>query len=253
VHGITIDGNAVLVASATYTVVSASTTVGTLTIDEESTLTIGAGELLTGFNNTTDSASLILTGAAGEDGAKLSGAGTVVAGATTITGGASGLWRAVGASTTIVIAVNSISGTGDEAKLVGVTHDSAIIKQNKGGSASTALTLTDATIDLSANGILTLEGDAENSGTLVLAGATSVISTGTGTSGSGITSIGKIGEKDITSLTIGTASGDVAADYDGDKKLGFLKGIAAGPASVVPAGADDISFVKDVVIAAPGA
>jgi hypothetical protein len=248
-HGITIGGEATLVASATYTVASEDGKVGTLTIADSAVLTIGAGALLDGFDNTTDSAVIVLTGATGENGAKLDGEGTVVAGATEITGGgSSGLWQAVGADTTIVIAVNSISGTGDDAKLVGVTDDGAVITQKKGESA---LTLIDATIDLSTKGKLTLEGDAHTPGTLVLAGATSVISTGDNTGGSGITVIGKIGSKDITQLTIGIASGNVAAAYENsDKKLGFLAGIAAGPVSVVP-GEDNISFVKDVAIAAP--
>ena len=125
-HGITIGDNAVLLPSATYTVASEAEKIGTLTVDTNATLIIIEGVLAgaTGADNTAASAKLVLTGAATTNGALLTGAGSVVAGGTTIVGGDDG-WQAVGTGT-VTIAVDAITASAATAVLTAQHANSAI-------------------------------------------------------------------------------------------------------------------------------
>jgi hypothetical protein len=152
-HGIEIGGNALLVASATYTVASESGVLGTLEVTDE--LTIGHGELLDGFNNTSDSASLVLTATNDANGAQLIGAGSVVAGKTTIgAGDGSAGWTAGGAAGTIAIEADKIDGSVAGATLT-AGQAGNVITVAVGG----ALVIGDSnTVDLADKGSLVLTG-----------------------------------------------------------------------------------------------
>ena len=172
VHGITITGKASLVAGSTYTVASASNKVGTLTVTGE--LHLGAG-VLTGPDTYDDnSAKLVLTSDTSTYGAKLTGAGKVVAGNTEI-GGTNG-WQAVGAgsSSKIIISVDTIdaqvaAGTGDAAGILTAQTTAATITVKNGGT----LTVEHGTIDISAASTsFVLEGATGAGSKLLLKGAT---------------------------------------------------------------------------------
>jgi hypothetical protein len=193
-HGITVGGVATLVPDATYTVASASGAVGTLTVAGSSALHIGKGILGalktsgvvgSGIANVDDnSASLVLTGATGTDGAKLAGAGSLVAGGTTIVGGTA--LQAVGVGN-VTIAANSISGT-------------SVLTDTEAGSANVTITVAadsnltiaaNTTVDIGAKGSIVLGykgGGNTTAGTITLADTTAVIKVGTGvTTGSATT------------------------------------------------------------------
>jgi hypothetical protein len=159
-HGITIGGKAGLPAGATYTVASEENKVGTLTIDTDAELVIAAG-VLAGAESL---AQLVLTGAAGENGASLAGAGSVKAGATTITGGASGSWQVVGAGT-VTISQDAITSNAATAMLTGTTDNSAAITVEGGN-----LTVI-GKIDVATKGTVTLKANSGGTaGSLLLKG-----------------------------------------------------------------------------------
>ncbi|MDR2758429.1 MAG: hypothetical protein LBB78_03520 [Spirochaetaceae bacterium] len=200
--------------------------------------------------------------------AKLSTAGTgkIVAGLTTFDG--DGTWTVTatggaaeanvsGASITSAAAgatIALVAGTGTRTGIVLAAAGAGPRITQAAGSGS-KLTLTSATLDLAEAGSLTLKGAVTNPGTLTLTGSATagVIKTGTSTGGSGITSVAKIAGAAITALTIGSSSGEItavyaAADSDGNIKLASITpGHATGP-DITPSGADDVTFVKDVVI-----
>jgi hypothetical protein len=196
-HGIEIGGNATLVASATYTVASEADAVGTLTMADEAVLTLGAGALLDGFNNTTDSAMIVLTGATGENGAKLDGEGTVVAGDTTIVGGTVGsaYWQAVRGDGVeegdVTIMVDTITGaTGVALKATG--EDAAITVAAEGN------------LTLAENTTINLAGDSTAAGSIVLAKHAT---------DPGKLSFGGTGAKVITANTTGADLTEPAGDF----------------------------------------
>ncbi|MDR0684948.1 MAG: hypothetical protein LBF83_07450 [Spirochaetaceae bacterium] len=153
---------------------------GSLAIAASETLTVAAGAELVADGDVTigSGGSLVLTGAAGSGGAKLSGAGEVALGYGKITGGASGAWQAVGANTTIAFAgattTASITGTGTGPVLAGLAHDSAVITLAKGSTNGDGIDLTvnNATIDLTANGAVVFLWVGTTPATLVLKGGT---------------------------------------------------------------------------------
>jgi hypothetical protein len=180
---LTLSGNATLsTASGVITVGSTGTLVvkcnaaapkDNIIVEAGGELNLATGAVLT----LTAGKGLTLTGATDDDGAKLTGAGSVVAGGTTITGGASGEWQAVGDNTTIEITADNITGTGTGATLAGVANDSAAIDVAAvaADTADITLTVTSATIDIGAFGVVTLTGNADNtpvSAIMVLKGAT---------------------------------------------------------------------------------
>jgi hypothetical protein len=185
-------------------------------------------------------------------GGKLIGAGKLVVGETEVVGGTGG-WQVTGGASVIFSATTAeasfiLSSTGT---LAGGTG--ASITQ-KAGTVGNALTLMSVTLDLSTAGSLVLTSGS-NPAKVTLAETTGIIKTGTSTGGSSLSSSGfdLVGTKAITSLTIGISSGAVTANYeDTGKKLGSLAGGHTDGASVVPAGADNVTFVKDVVIGKSG-
>jgi hypothetical protein len=142
VHGITVGGKLVMPSGATYVVASGENKTGTLTMDGSSVLSLGAGVLAGSdpSNNTTAAtrSKLILTGDA-TNGAVLGGAGTAVAGGTTITGGnASGTWTAGGAAGLVTIAADSLTGNAASLALTAAGHANAEIKVGARRSPLTA-------------------------------------------------------------------------------------------------------------------
>ncbi|MDR3355916.1 MAG: hypothetical protein LBO04_01875 [Spirochaetaceae bacterium] len=108
-----------------------------------------------------EDAALVLVGAASSGGAKLSGAGKVVLGNASISGGASGEWQADGAGTSITFSSSAateaaIAGSGTTPVLKALTDDSAVITLAKGNTAGdhAALTVRNATIDISGKGAI---------------------------------------------------------------------------------------------------
>jgi hypothetical protein len=99
-----------LAQNATYEVASAASQVGTLAV---------AGSLRLG-----EGSSLVLTGAASSSGAKLIGAGNVIAGNTLITGGGNDGWQA-GDTGKVVIGPNSI-GAADAAVAASLTAQGTV-------------------------------------------------------------------------------------------------------------------------------
>jgi hypothetical protein len=150
--------------------------------DSTPTITQAAGEsnnLVIGAGITVDldtAGSLVLTGAA-SDGAKLSGAGKVAFGNANITGGASGAWQAVGASTTITFKATtatspSITGDGTSAKLAGGASTGAI---TVGTADGTTLTLTTAEINVAAGGSIVISKPSTSSNVFKFAGTDAII------------------------------------------------------------------------------
>jgi hypothetical protein len=182
-HSIAISGTGApgLYAGATYTVASESDKVGTLSLGSGVNLTLGTGALAppadeTGLSGATPS-KLVLTGASGTDGASLAGEGTVVLGNASITGGANGSWQAVGASTSVALTATAITGTGTSPVLAALTDDSAVITLATGHTDGdgAALTVTNATIDLSAKGAVNFPYADTTAATLVLKGGTGTL------------------------------------------------------------------------------
>jgi hypothetical protein len=172
-HGITLtSGGATLISGSSYVVASAASKIGTLTVT--GTLTLGP-EVLGDYPDAAKP-KLILTGASGSDGAKLTGAGSVVFGNASITGGASGTWQAVATSASITIAAEAITGTGSDAALTGTSNDSAVITLAKGHTAgnAAALIVTNAVIDLATNGAVVFPYVGTTPATLVLKGGAGV-------------------------------------------------------------------------------
>jgi filamentous hemagglutinin len=135
---------------------------------------------------------LVLNGHA-STGGKLTGAGKVVLGNASITGGGvnNGAWQAVSDSTTIKLsstaaAVVAIEGTGTTPRLAALADDGAAITLaagNANGDAA-AVTVTNATIDISTKGSIVFPYVATAPVTLVLKGGTTTLGAlklGTGT------------------------------------------------------------------------
>jgi hypothetical protein len=177
-HGIKITGNATLVPDATYTVKSESSNVGTLTVAASSELVIGAGLLTptpegfgSGADNDDDTSSkLVLTGASEANGALLKGAGSVVAGGTTIVGADDG-WQAVADSGTPTVTIAEDSIAGSAAVTLTAQHANSAITVAKATLAVDGVAITLA----SSKGTVTLTGSADtpsNIGKLLLKGGT---------------------------------------------------------------------------------
>jgi hypothetical protein len=168
-HTVTVTGEATLGAGATYTVASAASNVGKLTLVADAKLNLAPAVTTPAV---TAAAKLVLTGEATGKAAILAGAGSVVAGATAISGGTNG-WEAVGSGSTpsIIISADAISGTGTTPALTAVDATSAVTV-----AAGGTLTLTGAGITLATSkGKVTLKGGAKLQGTgSVAAGDTAI-------------------------------------------------------------------------------
>jgi hypothetical protein len=213
-HTVTVGGTGTLAAGASYLVESEDGKVGTLAIDSGAKLTLAVDG---------ESASLVLTGADGTNGAILSGEGTLVAGATTVTGGASGSWQVKDSGTgTVTIKADSIAASTATAALTGTADDGAVI--NVTGAT---LTVT-GIIDIATNGTVTLTGDDSGTGgSLLLKGDAQIpgqliIS---GETGNDVTvkETTQLGDSNFTETTLAAVTGS-----DGTSKpTGVLKGKTA--------------------------
>jgi hypothetical protein len=232
-HDIKIGGAAALIPGSTYTVLSAASAVGTLTIDTDATLTLATGVLLaenpSGITATTSG--LVLTGAA-SDGAKLVGTttGSLKAGATTITG----TWQAVGAGTVTIAAsstsASSITATGSSVLTAGT---GGVITQ--GAVSGNNLTIgADTTINLVGNegtalGKLVLTGHASTPGEIVLTHATtSIVKTGLTAGNGAFTAAATIGTKTFAAGTAGAAAITTTAAAAAGKFATLTSGATGG-------------------------
>jgi hypothetical protein len=161
---------AALTAAVSAKKLTLGTAALTLTSGE---LTVEAGAelaLSTDLTVTAANATLVLTGAASTDGAKLTGAGKVVLGNANIIGSDDG-WQAVGEGTTITLTATganavSITGTGTTPKLVGGTGGVISTGSNSTYSAVTVQLLE---IDLTTAGSIVIPYNSTAS-TIVLKG-----------------------------------------------------------------------------------
>jgi hypothetical protein len=166
-HGITITGKVAAIPLKSYTVASASSKVGTLTVDTGAVLTLDAGTLApynsyaTGLESDW-TAKLVLTGAATANGALLKGAGSVVAGGTTIVGGTNG-WQAATGSANVTIAKDAIN-VASGGTLTAQDADAAITV------TASRLAVTGEIVLASGKGKLILKGDDTTAGSLLLKG-----------------------------------------------------------------------------------
>jgi hypothetical protein len=224
-------------------------------------LTVAAGaELAIAGTVTAGTDGLVLTSAADSGGAKLSGAGKVVAAKTEITG----VWQAVGASGTVTIAATDA----DESSIT-ASADTAVLTAGTGGTITQG-TGEDNNLKIAANTTIDLKGTiaaptavgviklaesttADQGGKLTLSTATSVIKVGSETDGSALSAAvgdfvttaatGKITISDIANVSIlpgdttttkvntikgGTASGTLQA-FGGSGGTGAVE-IKAGTA-----------------------
>jgi hypothetical protein len=175
---LTIGTSTLTVANGTLSVPTGATLVTGTT---PAGLTVAAGSTLNVAGTvtvTTSGAGLVLTGAASSGGAKLTGEGKVSFGNGSITGGASGAWQAVGATsiafTTTAAATAAITGTGTGPVLAGLTDDGAAITLAAGhtNGDGVALTVSNTTIDISDKGSIVFPYVATTAATLVLKGPT---------------------------------------------------------------------------------
>jgi hypothetical protein len=150
--GITIDGIATLAAGTTYKVNSGKNKPCILTVSG----------ILNLASTTTSKASLVMT-CEDNSGAKLTGAGKVVAGATEIVGGTNG-WQAgtAGKTGTVTISENSIAASIRDLTLRGANGAKINV-------TAAMLTVT-AQINVTAAGTVTLTGNGSTAGSLLLKG-----------------------------------------------------------------------------------
>jgi hypothetical protein len=150
-------------------------------------------------------ASLLLTGAAGEDGAKLTGAGKLVANKTEITG----LWQAVGTGAiTITAAEGGTASTiaGSESLVVLTAGEGGVISQDSGPGNN--LTIAGSTtVALGEVGSIILATASANSGKITLDGEKAIL-TGTVATADVPTDAGSLAitDVDIGEGIIGSAS-----------------------------------------------
>jgi hypothetical protein len=151
-HGITIAGSGTAVLDGAYTVNSAASNVGTLTVN--------------GSLSIVDTGSLVLTGAGGTNGALLVGTGTVTAGGTQISGAATTGWQAVdSAAGTITIKPDVIEASAATGILTGGTSGSITVR-------GSTLSVT-GKINITTAGTVTLVGASSGQGgALLLKGGT---------------------------------------------------------------------------------
>ena len=234
-HSIKIGGKAALIASATYTVASESGKVGTLELDTDAELHIDDGVLLAagapaGYDNDPDtSAKLVLTGASGTDGAVLKGAGTVAAGGTEIVGGTNG-WQAVGASTTVAITADAITGTGTDAELVAGTSAGAITIGGNTVAGPVTLTVTGLAVNVLTSGSIAIPYPASGAANVFKLANNAAFLKGLKITGSTGTTIGITNATVVGTATVGT-SGSAAAENN-------ISGTDADTAATITGAAD---------------
>jgi uncharacterized protein (DUF697 family) len=227
-HSIAITGKASLPAGAIYTVASTSSAIGTLTVNGE--LLVAAG-VLGGDEEDDNSAKLVLTGAAGTDGAKLAGAGAVKAGGTTIVGSTGG-WQAVTGNITIEADTITAASSG---VLTGVTSGTPSITVAAAGTLTVA---TGTTIGLATNGSIVLtKGAGADPGPAVTGGTLNLATTSAKIDGlTGGTTDRTLTTSNITNATytVGTDSGKVTGGGTASAGNAYITGgNATGPNPIV--------------------
>jgi hypothetical protein len=225
--------NKLTLGAANLTLTSGALTVATgatLTLDKVLTVAAGAELVATGdVTVTASTGGLVLTGAAGSGGAKLSGAGNVTAGATEITG----IWQAVDGTGSATITIEASSAV---ASSITASDSNVVLTAGTGGTitqtaeSGNKLTIAaDTTIDLggtaAAVGSLVLTGDGTNPGEIELAHASSsIVKTGNTVGASAFGSAAKIGAKTFAAGTSGSADIYTTADNGAGKLAQILGG-----------------------------
>ena len=231
---------------------------GAVTVLTGASLTILAGKTLdiAGTVALTGTGSLVLATTSTSNVGKITGAGTLTAGATTITGA----WEAVGTSTsggTVTIASASpatatITADGTKATGLKASAAGATITQ-LAGSGNKLTIATDTTIDLggtaTAVGSLVLTGDGTNPGEIELTHASSsIVKTSNTVGGSAFGSATTIGGKTFAQggsgkaeiyTTGNNAAGKIAQILGGTGTYGLKAGNAAN--NVTIDGAQDVA------------
>jgi hypothetical protein len=209
-----------MASGAAYTVESASSKVGTLSVGGELQL---AG-----------TARLVLTGATSTNGAKLAGTGKVVAGGTEIVPGTNGLQAvAVSGTPKVTISENSIASDGAVVTLSGVTGTAITVK-------AATLTVSAVTVDVTTAGTVTLKGSTDtpsNIGKLLLKGGTNAGSLVVDSTNSNAVTIG--GGATATNFLLTASTKDNTTNATVTKADGTALEAATG--IVVKAAADDAS------------
>ncbi|MDR0684186.1 MAG: hypothetical protein LBF83_03570 [Spirochaetaceae bacterium] len=141
------------------------------------TLAVAAGaELVASMDVTVGTGSLVLNGATGTDGAKLTGTGKVAFGYASISGSTDG-WQAVGANTSIAFSgattAVAITGKGTSPKLVGAGATVGAI--TIGTTDGATLTLTNAEINVAAGGSILIKDPSSGSNIVKLASSDAII------------------------------------------------------------------------------
>jgi hypothetical protein len=199
-------------------------------------LTIAAGAELknAGTVTLTGTGSAGLTAAADDGGAQSTGTGTLTAGKTEITG----IWQATGASGTVTVAAASantasITGASPAGLIAGA---GGAITQKTG--ESNKLTLTTVTLDLSANGSLTLKGAEANGGQVAMGAATAIVKLGSGAT--------KVAKPTITGLTLTT---NVAVNSTASNGTGLAVGsLVGGEDGTITADESDVTLDKNTKV-----
>jgi hypothetical protein len=207
---------------------------GTLAADA----TVKAGTVLsieTGANLNVGTHKLVLTGTTG----KLVGAGKVVAGNTSISGGENG-WTSKTASTTIEIAADTLTGVGTTPKLLGGATGSSLptISVTAPNGATGVLTVSNVELSLqesSSAGQIVLTGNGTQSAALLLKG-------GTGTTGK--LTVGATVTNDVTVVSASTTDFRIFVGSTEAVTGAYVtkNGTAIAAALVVKAGAIDSSI-----------
>jgi hypothetical protein len=252
-HGIAIGGEASLPAGATYIVASAANTVGTLTVDTGNELLVADGVLGasqpadTGYGHNGSSSKLVLTGASGANGAKLTGAGSVKAGTVTIVGGTAGTasWQAVTGNITIEADTITAASSGVLTAVTGTAKPSITVPLTGELTIAAATTINLAGTSSAEIGTITLTSGT-GPGKLTFAANTSKVLVGAGAGGDAITG--------LTSPTIGTkaivVTGLAKEDFqNASEKLVQLGGATAGNFTASTTGSNDVVISSTVAAA----
>jgi hypothetical protein len=259
-HGITIGGKATLIPSAIYKVGDRTGSVGgALTLASSAELKVGkdilsplkaSGAVGSRIDNVdTTSASLVLTGASGIDGAILKGAGSLAAGGTAIVGGATGGWQVVDEDSTpgtVTITTDTITATTATAVLTGVAGATITVAKQKTLTIGEATTVNLGGTTALAGASITLTGDTGGGGTLALSANTSKVLVGMGTGGADIGGVGTvtITGKSVTVTDLTPADLKVVTDSS-DKKLVQIGGTSVGS---LKAGTDNVVINSAAVV-----
>ena len=258
---ITLAGKATLVSGATYKVTSATTNVGQLALDTDAelelldTVLVGLG-LPAGADNipaqaaSVPSAKLVLAGDETDNCAVLKGAGKVVGDGIEITGGhANGTWTAGGATGTVTIEADSITG-----------NDVASVAFTAGAQADAEIKVAASTLTVDKVAIVILTGTV---GKVTLVGSTTAADVGKvllkGGNNPGILKISTENTATVTSATAITLEPAASSDATDATVTGTIPGIIIKAGSATPTTPSVLGYISggmtagdnDAVIAGP--